>query len=120
MMVIACEGGHTKILLQLVKLSGATDFEGPDGLNALTLALGQLDPDLVNVLANSKVGQPKAPEFLCDIVDELDREISGQKSDSKRKNMESLRSVIVEQKIHERLCERPSCSKTSTPSVDEK
>ena len=115
-MVIACEGGHIEILLQLMKLSGAKDLEGPDGLNGLTLALGQLDSDLVNVLANPEV-QPKTPEFLGDIIDELNREISGEKSVSK---MESLQSVIVDKKIHERLCERSSCGKTSTPSVDEK
>ena len=66
MMVIACENGHIEMVRHLTKL-GIKDLEGPDGLNALTLAIGQLDSDLVSVLANPEV-QPKALEFLCDIV----------------------------------------------------
>ena len=117
-MVIACEGGHIEILRHLTKLSGETDHEGPDGLNGLTLALGQLDPDLVNVLANPEV-QPKAPEFLNDIIDELDREISGEKSDLKRKKLESLQYVLLQKDIFEKfgLVERQSW--ISTVTIDE-
>ena len=51
MMVMACENGHVEMVRHLVKL-GVTDLEGPDGLNALTLAIGQLDSHMVNILAN--------------------------------------------------------------------
>ena len=117
-MVIACASGHIGIVRHLVNL-GIKDVEGPDGLNGLTLALGQLDYDLVSMLANLEV-QPKSPEFLGDIVDELDKEIAGEKSISKREKMKSLRSVIVDQKIHEKFFERPPCSRASTPLADQK
>ena len=116
-MVMTCESGHIEMVRHLIKL-GIKDFEGPDGLNALTLAIGQLDSDLVTVLANPEV-QAKVLGFLCDIIDELDREISGEKSDSKRNKMESLKSLIVELKIHERFCGQPSCNKTSAPLADQ-
>ena len=117
-MVMASESGHIEIVRHLIK-HGIKDFEGPDGLNALTLAIGQLDSDLVSVLANPEV-QPKMLEFLCDIIDELDREISGEKSDSKRNKMESVRSLIVEQKVHERFCGKPSCTKKSACLADQR
>ena len=69
MMVKACEGGHIGVVKHLIKL-GITDVEGPDGLNGLAIALGQLDSDLVSILGDPEV-QPKAPEFLCDIFEEL-------------------------------------------------
>ena len=117
-MVIACEGGHTEILLHLVKLSGAKDLEGPDGLNGLTLALGQLDSDLVNVLANPEV-QPKAPEFLYDIINELDREISGEKSGFKRMKLESLQSVLLQNDIFKKFGLVEKQSRISTVTIDE-
>ena len=50
MMVMACQSGHVEMVRHLTKLA-IKDFEGPDGLNALTLAIGQLDSDLVSLLA---------------------------------------------------------------------
>ena len=118
MIALACASGHMEFVRHLLKL-GLKDTEGPDSLNGLALALGQLDSDLVSMLANTEV-QPKSPEFLGDIVDELDQEIAGEKSVTKREKMEMLRSVIVDQKIHEKFFERPPCSRASTPLADQK
>ena len=118
-LVKACEAGHMGIVKHLTKLEGVKDFDGQDGINALAQSIGQLDPDLVNILADPEV-QIKTPEFLCHIIDELYKEIYSEKSDSKRKKMESLKHMLAEQKIHERFCKKPSCGKISTTSVDDK
>ena len=118
-LVKACDSCHMEMVHHLLNVSGLKDFEGPDGLNALTLALGQLNPALINLLANPQI-QTKTPEFLCDILEELDREICGEKSDSKKNKMKSVQSVLAQQKIHEKFCKRLTCCRAPTPLVDEK
>ena len=117
-LVKACDSCHIEMVHHLIHVSGLKDLEGPDGLNALTLAIGQLNPDLVKMLASPKV-QTKTPEFLCNIMEELDREISGEKSDSKKSKMKSVRSIIVDLKIHEKFCKRLTCGRKHSPIVEE-
>ena len=118
MMVKACEGGHIGVVKHLIKL-GITDVEGPDGLNGLAIALGQLDSDLVSILGDPEV-QPKAPEFLCDIFEELNREISGEKSESNKIKLECMKTVIEQHMLHGKFCEKSSCCTMTWPSSDQK
>ena len=117
MMVMACENGHMEMVRHLVKL-GVIDLEGPDGLNALTLAIGQLDSQMVNILAISEV-QPKTPIFLWDIIDELKEHIDGEKSDFKRRKMESLLLMLLENKIQDRFSTTMPCDRPHPPLAEE-
>ena len=117
MMVTACENGHVEMVRHLVKL-GVIDLEGPDGLNALTLAIGQLDSHMVNILANPEA-QPKTPAFLWDISDELKKHIDGEKSDLKRRKTESLLSVFIEHKIQDRFSSMSPSNRPHTSLAEE-
>ena len=116
-MVMACENGHVEMVRHLMK-RGVTDMQGPDGLSALTLAIGQLDSQMVNILAISEV-QPKTPILLWDIIDELKELIDGEKSDFKRRKMESLLLMMLENKIQDRFSTTMPCNRPGPPLADE-
>ena len=115
----ACESGNVDMVRHLLAQPEVKDFEGPDGLNALTISIGQLDPTLVLLTATPET-QTKAPPFLCDIIHELDREIQGEKSENKKDKMMMLRSTLLRYKTQKKFCNKPSCDKISTPKIDKK
>ena len=88
----------------MISQPGVRDEEGPDGMPALTLAIGHLDSDIVELLATPEVSDA-SPELLCDIMGELDKAIATEESTSTRNKMAKLRAVIMKCKIH-RFCTR--------------
>ena len=91
--------------------------DGPDGLNALELAIGHLDHNLVKILASAQV-QRKEPEFLGDIIFEIEHAITNEKSTSKIKRYRELRSTLSESDILDKFC-RKEMSKKSHASAND-
>ena len=115
----ACESGNVDMVQHLISELHVEDVEGPDGLNALSVSIGLLDSALVLLTATNEA-QIREPSFLCDIIHELDREIRGEKSDNKKDKMTSLRSTLVEHKIHQKFCSKPSCDNITVPQIHQK
>ena len=73
-----------QMVKHLLSVPGVKDEESPDGITALLLAIGCLDHELTGLLATTEISHV-SPEFLCDIIGELDQAIPAEKSDSKRR-----------------------------------
>ena len=101
----------------LLSLPDIKDENGPDGIPALILAIGQLDHDLVHLLANPEISNVQ-PDLLCQIIGELGHAIKSEISDSKKQKMKSVQSVLSKSNIH-KLCRNDKHGCYSTESLND-
>ena len=101
----------------LLSLPDIKDENGPDGIPALILAMGQLDHDMVHLLANPEMSNVQ-PEFLCQFMGELGHAIKSEISDSKKHKMKSVQSVLIKSNIH-KLCRNDKHRSYSTESQND-
>ena len=116
-LVKASDCGHVEMVRHLLKMPSMTDEDGPDGLNALELAIGHLDHNLVKILANPEVKR-KESVFLCDIISEIEHAITNENSTSKIRRYRDLMSTLMDSNIHDKLCKKLMCKKSGTSATD--